>query len=70
MADTVHVHETRDGGGMGWLAVVIAILLLIVVVWFLFAGGGGEGGGAEIDAGTTIEVPDEIDVNVNPPAGQ
>jgi hypothetical protein len=64
MADDVHVHQAPgSGGGMGWVAAVIAVVVLLLVVWFLFAGGAAD------DGGTTIEVPEEIDVNIETPSG-
>jgi hypothetical protein len=48
---------------MGWVAAVVAVVVLLLVVWFLFAGGAGDNGG------TTIEIPDEIDIEIDAPAG-
>jgi uncharacterized membrane protein len=65
MADNVHVHESpSSGGGFGLVALIIAVVVLLVVVWFVFAGGG-----ATRDTGTTIQVPEQIDVNVTTPGG-
>jgi hypothetical protein len=61
MADDVHVHQTPSGGGgMGWVAALVAVVVLLLVVWFLFAGGNTE-------PDTDIEVPDQIEVDINAP---
>lgn len=55
---TTVVTTERSGGG-GTLAIVVIVLLALLLV-FLFRGqifGGGEG--------TTVNVPDKIDVSVN-----
>jgi uncharacterized membrane protein len=53
------VVETGDRGGGGVLAVVLLIIAVLVLL-FLFRDQLGLGGG-----GTTVEVPDKIDVTVN-----
>jgi hypothetical protein len=52
----VETGDSRGGGGV--LAVVLLIIVLLVLL-FLFRDQLGFGGG------TTVEVPDTIDVNVN-----
>jgi hypothetical protein len=51
------IVETGGGGGGGVLAVVLLIIVVLVLL-FLFRGQLGFGG-------TTVKVPDKIDVNVN-----
>jgi uncharacterized membrane protein len=51
------IVETGGGGGGGVLAVVLLITVVLVLL-FLFRGQLGFGG-------TTVKVPDKIDVNVN-----
>jgi predicted metalloprotease len=51
------IVETGGGGGGGVLAVVLLIIVVLVLL-FLFRGQLGLGG-------TTVKVPDKIDVNVN-----
>ena len=69
MADNDHDRETverttivetgGDRGGGGVLAVVLLIIVVLVLL-FLFRDQLGFGGGD-----TTVQVPDEISVNVN-----
>ena len=65
MADDVHVHQApnRGGGGMGWVTALVAVVVLILVAWFLFASA------QTRDSGTTIEVPDRIEIEVDAPSG-
>lgn len=53
------IVETGGGGGGGVVAVVVLIIVVLVLL-FLFRGQLGLGGEK-----TTVEVPDQIDVNVN-----
>lgn len=56
----VIVTDRDRGGGVGTvIAAVVGIILVLVVGWMLFAGGG-----ADVDDGG-IEVPSEVDVNVD-----
>lgn len=61
MADDVHVHQapaSNDGGGAGWVVAVLVIIVLAAVLWFVFGRGG-----------TGNAVPEQIDVNIEAPAG-
>jgi len=67
MATVVNTPSTSDtGGGMGFL---IGMILLAVVLFLLFVYGlpllnqAGRGGGT----GTNINIPDQIDVNMQNP---
>lgn len=53
------IVETGGGGGGGVLAVVILIIVVLVLL-FLFRDQLGLGGDK-----TTVDVPEQIDVNVN-----
>ena len=53
------VVETGGGGGGGVLAVVLLIIVVLVLL-FLFRGQLGLGGDT-----TTVDVPDQVNVNVN-----
>lgn len=53
------VVETGGGGGGGVLAVVL-IIIVVLVLLYLFRGQLGFG-----DKTTQVNVPDQIDVNVN-----
>ena len=55
------VVETGGGGGGGVLAVVLLIIVVLVLL-FIFREQLGFTGA---DTGTDIEVPEQIDVNVN-----
>jgi hypothetical protein len=57
--DKTTIVETGGGGGGGLLAVVVLILAVLLLL-YLFRGQLGFGGDE-----TTVEVPDQIDVNVN-----
>ena len=54
------IVETGGGGGGGVLAVVLLIIVVLVLL-FVFRDQLGLSG----DTGTDIEVPEQIDVNVN-----
>ena len=55
------IVERDSGGGGGLLAVVLLIIVVLVLLW-VFSDQLGLTGG---DTGTDIEVPEQIDVNVN-----
>ena len=57
--DKTTIVETGGGGGGGVLAVVILIIVVLVLL-FLFRDQLGLGGDQ-----TTVEVPEQINVNVN-----
>lgn len=57
--DKTTIVETGGGGGGGVLAVVVLIIVVLLLL-FLFRDQLGLGGDQ-----TTIEVPEEINVNVN-----
>ena len=51
----------RDGGGGGGVLAVVLLIIVVLVLLFLFRDQLGFGAAEE----TTIEVPEQIDVNVN-----
>ena len=55
------VVERDGGGGGGVLAIVLLIIVVLVLLWVFRDQLGFTGG----DTGTDIEVPEQIDVNVN-----
>lgn len=55
------VVERDGGGGGGVLAVVLLIIVVLVLLWVFRDQLGFTGG----DTGTDIEVPEQVDVNVN-----
>ena len=57
--DRTTIVETGGGGGGGVLAVVLLIIAVLVLL-FLFRGQLGLGGDT-----TTVDVPDQVNVNVN-----
>ena len=57
---TTIVDRDGGGGGGGLLAVVLLIIVVLVLLW-VFRDQLGMGG----DTGTDIEVPEQVDVNVN-----
>lgn len=57
--DKTTIVETGGGGGGGVLAVVVLIIAVLLLL-YLFRGQLGLGGDQ-----TTVEVPEEIDVNIN-----
>lgn len=60
----VIVTDGNRSSGVGTvIAAVLGLLIVLLVGWFLFAGFGGDGDD------TTIDVPDEVDVNVDPGSG-
>ncbi len=59
--ETVVVTDTGDrSGGAGLIIAIVLVIALIVGGFLLYRSGAFSGGG------TNIEVPDKIDVNVNP----
>ena len=54
------VVETGGGGGGGGVLAVVLLIIVVLVLLFLFRGQLGLGGDK-----TTVQVPDQIDVNVN-----
>ena len=54
------IVETGGGGGSGGVLAVVLLLIVVLVLLFLFRNELGFGG-----ADTEIQVPDQIDVNVN-----
>lgn len=64
------------GGGGAWVLALVAVVLVLLVVWFFFARNGGnrDQGPDKVDVevhqpdAPKIDVPKDIDVNVNPPA--
>lgn len=76
----VQTHDTTDAGaGLGMvLGLVLVALLIAAVLWVAFAGwgtvdrgpmGGGAATNPGTNPGTNIEVPRQIDVNVNQGGG-
>jgi hypothetical protein len=72
MADeikTVEHHHTTDSGGNNPFVIVVIAVALIILGYFIYAGalrtGTNSGGGTESGDGIEIEIPDQIDVNVN-----
>lgn len=65
--ETVREREIieRDPGGGPWgvIAAIVGAVVLVLLIWFLFAGMGDTGGG------TDIEVPDQIEVDIDDGAG-
>jgi uncharacterized membrane protein len=61
--DTEHttVVERDGGGGGGVLAIVLLIIVVLVLLWVFRDQLGFTGA----DTGADIEVPEQIDVNVN-----
>lgn len=54
------IVETGGGGGGGGVLAVVVLIIAVLLLLYLFRGQLGLGGDE-----TTIEVPDQIDVNVN-----
>ena len=57
---TTIVETGNGGGGGGGVLAVVLLIIVVLVLLFLFRGQLGLGGSE-----TTVEVPDQIDVNVN-----
>ena len=70
MADNDHDRDTVDrttivetgngGGGGGGVLAVVLLIIVVLVLLFLFRGQLGFGGNK-----TEVQVPDQIDVNIN-----
>ena len=58
--DRTTIVETGGGGGGGGVLAVVLLLVVVLVLLFMFRDQLGFGGGD-----TEIQVPDQIDVNVN-----
>ena len=58
---TTVVERDGGGGGGGVLAVVLLIIVVLVLLWVFRDQLGLTGA----DTGTDIEVPEQVDVNVN-----
>ena len=58
--DRTTIVETGGGGGSGGVIAVVLLLIVVLVLLFLFRDQLGFGGDK-----TEIQVPDQIDVNVN-----
>lgn len=54
------IVETNGGGGSGGVLAVVLLIIVVLVLLFLFRDQLGFGGDT-----TEIQVPDQIDVNVN-----
>ena len=54
------IVETGGGGGGGGVLAVVILIIVVLVLLFLFRGQLGLGGDK-----TEVQVPDQIDVNVN-----
>ena len=57
---TTVVETGNGGGGGGGVLAVVLLIIVVLVLLYLFRGQLGLGGDK-----TSIEVPDQIDVNVN-----
>jgi hypothetical protein len=55
------IVERDSGGGGGILAVVLLIIVVLVLLWVFRD----QLGFTSADTGTDIEVPEQIDVNIN-----
>jgi uncharacterized membrane protein len=58
--DRTTIVETGGGGGGGGVLAVVLLIIAVLVLLFLFRGQLGLGGDT-----TTVDVPDQINVNVN-----
>ena len=58
--DRVTIVDTNGGGGSGGVLAVVLLVIVVLVLLFLFRDQLGFGGDK-----TEIQVPDQIDVNVN-----
>lgn len=56
-----HVHERPASSGAGWVWAIVALVLLLLVAYYGLPAIRNIGG-------TTVNVPRQIDVNVNQPA--
>ena len=57
---TTIVETGNGGGGGGGLLAVVLLIIVVLVLLFLFRGQLGFGGNK-----TEVQVPDQIDVNIN-----
>jgi uncharacterized membrane protein len=57
---TTIVETNGGGGGGGGVLAVVLLIIVVLVLLFLFRGQLGLGGDT-----TTVDVPDQINVNVN-----
>lgn len=61
--ETVIVTDTGDrSGGAGMIIAIVLLLAVLVVGYLLYSNG--------VFGGTTVNVPDKIDVSVNPGGGK
>ena len=58
--DRTTIVETGNGGGGGGVLAVVLLIIVVLVLLFLFRGQLGFGGNK-----TEVQVPDQIDVNIN-----
>ena len=58
--DRTTIVETGGGGGGGGVLAVVVLIIVVLVLLFVFRGQLGLGGDT-----TEIEVPNQIDVNIN-----
>ena len=58
--DRTTIVETGGGGGGGGVLAVVVLIIVVLVLLFVFRGQLGLGGET-----TEIEVPNQIDVNIN-----
>lgn len=59
---------SSDNGGGGFGMIVGAIVLVLILILFFVYGLPAIRGGGDSN-GTTVNVPDKVDVNVNPDSG-
>lgn len=58
--DRTTIVETNGGGGGGGVLAVVLLIIVVLVLLFLFRGQLGLGGDT-----TTVDVPEQVNVNVN-----
>ena len=58
--DRTTIVETGNGGGGGGVLAVVLLIIVVLVLLFLFRGQLGLGGDT-----TEVQVPNQIDVNIN-----
>ena len=58
--ETTKIVE-RDGGGGGGVLAVVLLIIVVLVLLFLFRDQLGFGGATE----TEVDVPEQVDVNIN-----
>jgi uncharacterized lipoprotein YajG len=72
----VDVHQTSGpgDGGVNWILVIAVLVLVLLIAWFFLAGNNDGPNEVNVEVpqaeAPSIDVPDEIDVNVNTPDGQ